>query len=53
LQEASTGRGKQLNVPISGFGVGTKKGSVVVWDKTKARHLFAELRADRPVTVTG
>ncbi|WP_399088784.1 LCP family protein [Streptomyces sp. BBFR2] len=53
LHEASSGRGKQLNVPISGFGVGTKKGSVVVWDKAKSRRLFAELRADRPVTVTG
>ncbi|WP_432758500.1 LCP family protein, partial [Streptomyces benahoarensis] len=53
LQDASSGRGKQLNVPISGFGVGTSKGSVVVWDKAKSRRLFAELRADRPVTVTG
>ncbi|WP_245654999.1 LCP family protein [Streptomyces catenulae] len=53
LQDASSGRGRQLNVPISGFGVGTSKGSVVVWDKAKAHRLFAELRADRPVTVTG
>ncbi|NEB77264.1 hypothetical protein G3I40_18860 [Streptomyces sp. SID14478] len=31
----------------------TAKGSAVVWDKRKADLLFAELRADRPVTVDG
>ncbi|MFF4602336.1 LCP family protein [Streptomyces sp. NPDC001339] len=53
LHKVSSGGGKQLNVPVSGVGVGTSKGSVVVWDKEESRRLFAELRADRPVTADG
>lgn len=53
LRTVSSGGGKQLNVPVSAVGVGTSKGSVVLWDEAKAGRLFAELRADRPVTVGG
>ncbi|MCB5908896.1 LCP family protein [Streptomyces sp. SF28] len=53
LRQVSSGNGKQLNVPVSAVGLGTSKGSVVVWDRELSRRLFAELRADRPVTVGG
>ncbi|MFG2222036.1 LCP family protein [Streptomyces sp. NPDC048644] len=53
LRQVSSGGGKQLNVPVSTVGLGTSKGSAVVWDRELSRRLFAELRADRPVTVHG
>jgi LCP family protein required for cell wall assembly len=50
VQDVSGGRGKQINVPVSGVGISTPKGSVVKWDARKSARLFDELRDDRPVT---
>ncbi|MEU8936266.1 LCP family protein [Streptomyces sp. NPDC048409] len=51
VQGVSAGRGTQLNVPVSGVGIATPKGSVVKWDAKKSARLFDDLRNDRPVTV--
>ncbi|MET7519060.1 LCP family protein [Streptomyces sp. NPDC005480] len=53
MRTVSSGGGKQLGVPVRTIGLATSKGSAVLWDKRKAARLFAELRADRPVTVDG
>ncbi|MFD7403878.1 LCP family protein [Streptomyces sp. NPDC059866] len=53
MRTVSAGNGKQLNVPVATTRLATSKGSAVVWDKEKSARLFAELRADRPVTVHG
>ncbi|OIV35363.1 hypothetical protein BIV57_22125 [Mangrovactinospora gilvigrisea] len=39
-----------LNVPIAGHGLHTAKGDAVIWNRAKARRLFAAIRADRRVT---
>ncbi|WP_052865295.1 LCP family protein [Streptomyces niger] len=51
VRSVSGGKGKQLNVPVSGIGVPTSKGSVITWDEKQSRRLFAELRHDRPLTM--
>ncbi|MEU6766146.1 LCP family protein [Streptomyces sp. NPDC046853] len=53
VQAVSGGKGKRINVPVSGFGVPTSKGNVLKWDAERSARLFAELRHDRPVTETG
>ncbi|MFF7703735.1 LCP family protein [Streptomyces lydicus] len=53
MKNVSSGGGKRLNVPVSSLGFATPKGSAVKWDRKKAAQLFAELRDDRPVEVTG
>lgn len=50
VQSVSGGKGKQINVPVSGIGIPTPKGNVVKWDQEQARRLFDELEHDRPVT---
>ncbi|WP_078600985.1 LCP family protein [Streptomyces violens] len=50
VQSVSTGKGKQINVPVSGIGIPTRKGSVITWDEKQSRRLFTELQHDRPVT---
>lgn len=50
VQSVSGGKGKRLNVPVSGIGIPTSKGSVVKWDEKQSRRLFDELVHDRPVT---
>ncbi|WP_078888879.1 LCP family protein [Streptomyces sclerotialus] len=50
VRSVTGGKGKQINVPVSGIGVPTRKGSVITWDEEQSRRLFAELRHDRPVT---
>ncbi|MGW0731983.1 LCP family protein [Streptomyces sp. NPDC002851] len=39
--------GRRLNVPVSGVGIPTPKGSAVQWDEKRARKLFAQLRDGR------
>jgi len=51
MRSVSGGNGKQLNVPVSGPGFSTSKGSAVRWDTAKAKQLFTELRNDRPVSI--
>ncbi|MFF4704621.1 LCP family protein [Streptomyces sp. NPDC001288] len=51
VQGVSAGRGGQMNVPVSGVGIVTPKGSVVKWDAKRSARLFDELRNDRPVIV--
>ncbi|WP_406410767.1 LCP family protein [Streptomyces sp. NBC_01614] len=53
VQSVSGGHGKQINVPVSGFGVPTPKGNVLKWDAKKSAELFDDLRHDRPVKATG
>ncbi|MER6309277.1 LCP family protein [Streptomyces sp. NPDC001657] len=52
MKKATSGSGRRLTVPVADLGFRTPKGSAVKWDLPKARKLFAELRADRPVDVT-
>ncbi|AXK37803.1 LytR family transcriptional regulator [Streptomyces armeniacus] len=49
VQDVSGGKGKRINVPVSGVGIPTPKGSAVRWDEEKSRRLFERLRYDRPV----
>ncbi|WP_155059567.1 LCP family protein [Streptomyces blattellae] len=51
MSSVSSGDGRQLNVPVSGPGFSTSRGSAVKWDTAKAEKLFAELRNDRPVSM--
>ncbi|MFS8201187.1 LCP family protein [Streptomyces sp. CWNU-52B] len=51
MRGVTGGGGRQINVPVSDPGFATSKGSAVKWDDRRARTLFAELRADRPVTL--
>ncbi|MGW6062463.1 LCP family protein [Streptomyces sp. NPDC055189] len=53
VQSVSGGKGKRINVPVSGFGVPTSKGNVLKWDAERSARLFDDLRHDRPVTETG
>lgn len=53
VQGVAGGKGRQINVPVSGFGVPTPKGNVLTWDRERSSRLFADLRHDRPVTETG
>lgn len=53
LRSVTGGRGRQVNVPVSGVGIPTSKGNVIRWNARRARVLFAELRHGRPVTETG
>ncbi|QIB42843.1 LCP family protein [Streptomyces aureoverticillatus] len=53
VQGVAGGKGKQINVPVSGFGVPTRKGNVLKWDAKRSARLFDDLRHDRPVTETG
>ncbi|MFI7408491.1 LCP family protein [Streptomyces sp. NPDC049627] len=50
MRSVSSGNGRQLNVPVTGPGISTPKGSAVKWDAAKAKRLFTALRNDRPVT---
>ncbi|POX38846.1 LytR family transcriptional regulator [Streptomyces sp. Ru73] len=50
VRSVSGGTGKRLNVPVSGIGIPTSKGSVITWDKPQSRRLFDQLRHDRPLT---
>lgn len=49
VQGVAGGKGKQIGVPVSGFGVPTSKGNVLKWDAAKSARLFDDLRHDRPV----
>jgi len=49
LQKAAHGNRKQIKVPVRGMGVPTSKGSAIVWDRAKARKLFAAVQDDRPI----
>jgi LCP family protein required for cell wall assembly len=49
MRNVTGGNGRQINVPVSGLGIPTSKGSAVKWDVTRAAKLFAELRNDQPV----
>lgn len=51
MSSVSSGDGRQLNVPVTGSGVSTSKGSAVQWDTAKAKRLFTALRNDRPVNI--
>jgi LCP family protein required for cell wall assembly len=51
MRGVSAGNGRQLNVPVTGPGFSTSKGSAVRWDPAKTEQLFTELRNDRPVSV--
>ncbi|BCL26437.1 LCP family protein [Streptomyces aurantiacus] len=51
MRGVTAGGGRQINVPVSDPAFATSKGSAVKWDDRRARALFAELRADRPVTL--
>lgn len=50
MRKVTGGNGRQINVPVSDPAFRTSKGVAVKWDMAKARQLFAQLRADRPVT---
>ncbi|MDI3408038.1 LCP family protein [Streptomyces cavernicola] len=52
LRAVSGGDGRQLGVPVRTVGLATSKGSAIVWDKEKSKLLFAQLREDRPVTLS-
>ncbi|ASQ95232.1 LCP family protein [Streptomyces sp. 11-1-2] len=43
------GHGNRLNVPVTGHGLATSKGSAVQWDDARAKWLFGRLRNDQPV----
>ncbi|RLL70829.1 LCP family protein [Streptomyces sp. Z26] len=47
VQGVTDGKGERVNVPVSGVGIPTRKGSAIRWDDRKARQLFARLRSDR------
>ncbi|MFG2648482.1 LCP family protein [Streptomyces sp. NPDC048436] len=49
-QSVAGGKGRQINVPVSGIGVPTPKGNVLKWDPKRSARLFEDLRLDRPVT---
>ncbi|QEU90969.1 LCP family protein [Streptomyces kanamyceticus] len=49
VQGVAGGKGKQIGVPVSGFGVPTSKGNVLKWDAEKSARLFDDLRHDRPM----
>lgn len=51
MRKVTGGNGRQINVPVADPAFRTSKGVAVRWDMAKARQLFAQLRADRPVTV--
>jgi len=53
MSGVSSGKGKQVKIPISSLGFKTSKGSAVKWNEQQAKKLFAELRDDRPVTFKG
>ncbi len=49
MQEAASGQGNQLNVPVSNPDLRTSKGSAVKWDERRARALFTALRNDQAI----
>lgn len=49
VRDVTSGDGRSMNVPVSGVGVPTRKGSAVTWDRAGASRLFHLLRHDRPV----
>jgi LCP family protein required for cell wall assembly len=49
MRAAASGKGRQLNVPVSDTDFATSKGTAVRWDEPRARALFTALRKDRPV----
>ncbi|MFE0101830.1 LCP family protein [Streptomyces sp. NPDC059009] len=53
VQSVAGGKGKQINVPVSGIGVPTSKGNVLKWDAKRSARLFDDLRHDRPLTEKG
>ena len=50
MESVAGGTSRRINVPVTGRGLQTDKGSAVQWDRPRAERLFAELREDRPVT---
>lgn len=48
----SSGEGNSMAVPTGDTSVPTAAGSAVLWDEARAEQLFADLRADRPLSVT-
>src|SRR5699024_7745507 len=46
----SSGDGNSLAVPASDTNVPTAVGTVVLWDETASDQLFADLRADEPLS---
>ncbi|WP_210588484.1 LCP family protein [Streptomyces sp. GESEQ-35] len=52
MRATASGKGNQLNVPVSDPDFRTSKGSAVKWDERRARALFTALRNDR-VTPAG
>ncbi|WP_202918168.1 LCP family protein [Streptomyces cavernae] len=53
MRGATSGNGRQLNVPVSNPDLKTSKGSAVQWDDRRAREVFAALREDRAVPGRG
>lgn len=53
MRKVSSGGAKSLTVPDAGSETVAGQGSVVRWDRPKARKLFSQLRNDQPVTVKG
>ncbi|THA24624.1 LytR family transcriptional regulator [Streptomyces sp. RKND-216] len=49
VRDVAGGDGRRMNVPVSGVGVPTSKGSAVTWDRSEASRLFRLLRQDRAV----
>lgn len=53
MRKASGGGVKTLTVPVAGTETVAGQGSVVRWDRPKARKLLSQLRNDQRVTVKG
>lgn len=47
----SSGDGNSLAVPTSDTSVPTPVGTAVLWDEARAEQLFADLRADEPMSI--
>ncbi|NYF99106.1 LCP family protein [Janibacter cremeus] len=48
----SSGDGNSLAVPTSNTSLPTPAGTAVQWDEARAEQLFADLRADEPLSIT-
>ncbi|MFI0814309.1 LCP family protein [Streptomyces sp. NPDC021098] len=51
MKGVTSGKGKQLNVPVSNTNLKTSKGSAVLWDTAQAKRLFGQIQNDQPVSV--
>lgn len=47
----SSGEGNSLAVPTSNTSLATPAGTAVLWDEARAEQLFADLRADEPLSI--